>query len=216
MGSNVIAFFSERIDTRRKTAFLSAFLCGLLVHLYKFTNALPNLDSLQNFYSKQNVIGSGRWFLEIACAPSSFFDLPWVTGLLSLLWIALASVLLVGIFDVENPVLIVLIGCFMASFPAVIEVFFYQYTADGYMLALLLATLAVYLTRPGQRGLPRYLLAGVCIALCCGIYQTYVCYGIVLTLCIFAYGLLSQTEDTKKCLLWAAKQAGMYAAGLAV
>lgn len=215
MGSNVIVFFRKRVSATRKTAFLSAFLFGLCVHLFKFTNTLPNLDSLQNFYSRQNVLASGRWFLEIACAPSSFFDLPWVTGILSLVWIALATILIVEIFRIQNPVLVALTGFFMASFPAVTEVFFYQYTADGYMLALLLASVAVYCTQIPEHRISRWICGAVCLILCCGIYQSYVSFALVLAIAYFIRTLLEMRYDTKTQLRWIAKQAGLYGVSLA-
>ena len=216
MGSNVLEFFKKHLNASRKAAFCSAVFVGLIVHLFKFTNTLPNLDSLQNFYSAQDVLASGRWFLAIACAPSSLFDLPWVTGLLSLFWIGLATVVIVELFRMDNIVLVVLTGALMATFPAVTEIFFYQYTADGYMLAMLLATLAVYLTRMESRSLPQWIAAVVCLALCCGIYQTYVCFALVLSLCYFLYILLQDAYDTRTILRRVVAHGCLYAAGLSL
>ena len=82
MGENLIAFYKEKVKREWKIAFLAAFLGCLLVHIFKFTNTLPNHDSLYNVYADQNVTGSGRWFLQYACGISSYFDLPWMNGLL--------------------------------------------------------------------------------------------------------------------------------------
>ena len=82
MGEDLIQFYKEKIKKEWKIAFLAAFLGCLLVHIFKFTNTLPNHDSLFNVYADQNVIGSGRWFLQYACGISSYFDLPWMNGLL--------------------------------------------------------------------------------------------------------------------------------------
>ena len=46
MGSELVAFYQEKLKKEWKLAFWSAFLLGLVVHLYKFTNLLPNHDSL--------------------------------------------------------------------------------------------------------------------------------------------------------------------------
>ena len=71
MGSEILAFYENKVKKSWKTAFYSAFFIGLLVHIYKFTNLLPNADALYNFYSNQNMTASGRWFLSIACGFSS-------------------------------------------------------------------------------------------------------------------------------------------------
>ena len=50
--------------------------------------------------------------------------------------------------------MIVLCAAIFVSFPTVVSSFAYMYTADAYLLAFLLATLAVYLTwcvKSGER-----------------------------------------------------------------
>lgn len=59
MGNTFIEFFRSRVSREEKRAFLSAFIAGLLVHIYKFSNTLPNSDSLYNFYDPQNIVASG-------------------------------------------------------------------------------------------------------------------------------------------------------------
>ena len=39
------------LDKNVKMAFLSTTIIGLLIHIYKFTNTLPNHDSVYNYYS---------------------------------------------------------------------------------------------------------------------------------------------------------------------
>ena len=57
MGTQLLALYHERVKKEWKIAFLSTFIIGLLVHIYKFTNNLPNHDSLFNYYSSQNMVG---------------------------------------------------------------------------------------------------------------------------------------------------------------
>lgn len=91
-------------------------------------------------------MASGRWFLSVACAPSSFFDLPWVTGLFSLVYISLTAAVVVRLLGIKDPVAVVLGGALIASYPGMTETFFYGFTADGYFLAMLLSALAVLLS----------------------------------------------------------------------
>lgn len=49
-------------------------------------------------------------------------------------------------FEIKNKGMIVLCAAIFVSFPTVVSSFAYMYTADAYLLAFLLATLAVYLT----------------------------------------------------------------------
>lgn len=108
MGTNILELYKKRCKYEWKVAFISTFLIGLLTHIYKFTNTLLNHDSLYSFYHDQNIVQSGRWFLSIACSISSYFDLPWVTGLLSVVFISLTTVVITEIFEIKNPVVIAL------------------------------------------------------------------------------------------------------------
>ena len=132
MGEELSSLLCGRISREEKRAFVTAFVFTLLVHLYKFTNTLPNHDGMYNVYTSQNMIGSGRWALKYACGLSSYYDLPWVIGLFCCLYIALTAMIIVRLFRVKNPVVSFLCGGFLASSPATIETIFFEFTADGY------------------------------------------------------------------------------------
>ena len=76
MGESILTFYRSRVKKNWKIAFYAVLVIGLMTHLYKFTNTLLNHDALFHTYTPQNAIGSGRWFLTVACGLSSFFDLP--------------------------------------------------------------------------------------------------------------------------------------------
>ena len=67
--------------------FLSAVTVGLLAHFPVMSSNLPNADAMSNFYFDQNMVTSGRWFLTVVCGISSYFDLKWVIGVLSILYL---------------------------------------------------------------------------------------------------------------------------------
>ena len=215
MGSQLINIYRNKIKKEWKIAFAATFVIGMLVHIYRFTNDLPNHDALFNFYSSQNMVGSGRWFLSIACGFSSYFNLPWVIGLFSVIFIAVTAVIVSDTFDMKNPVLIILSGGLLASFPAITETFFFEFTADGYMIAMILAALSVWLTRIGRSGkVYRTIIAAACICLSCGIYQAYLSFALVLALGYFIYEILEDRYDNKTYRNWILQQIIVYAAGL--
>lgn len=219
MGTEILNFYHEKLKKSWKTAFFSAFLLGLLIHIYKFTNLLPNADALYNFYSSQNMTASGRWFLSIACGFSSYFDLPWVNGMLSLVFMGLAAAMVAEVFRMENPVLIVLSCGLLVSFPAITATMSYEFTADGYMLAMALSALSVCLSRMeylGRKHWPKLLLSGVCICLSCGIYQAYVSFAFVLAVCYFITELLENRREEKKYRNWILVQVLIYGCALVV
>ena len=215
MGEGMLQFYQTKLRKEYKIAFISTFFIAMLIHLYKFTNTLPNHDSVYNYYSDQNVLGSGRWALSWACGISSYWDLPWINGLLSCVFIALTVVVIVALFKLKNPVLIGLIGALLAASPATTETFFFLFTADGYMIAMFLAALAVYFSSIEETRKSRLLLSGICICISCGIYQAYVSFALLLAVCYFIDVLLKNNYSKEDCFKWILRQAIIYSASLA-
>ena len=169
----------RRLKPQWLLAFCSTLVCGLLVHMPVMLSDIPNHDGLASMYFDQNMITSGRWFLTVACGFSSYYTLPWLIGLLGLLYLGLASAALTEILEVDKGWAVVLNSGLLAVFPALASTFAYVFTLDGYMLAVLLAVLAVLLTKKYRRG---FLPGAVCLALSLGIYQAYLAFAMILSL----------------------------------
>ena len=215
MGEGILQFYQTKLRKEYKIAFISTFFIAMLIHLYKFANTLPNHDSVYNYYSDQNVLGSGRWALSWACGISSYWDLPWINGLLSCVFIALTVVVILALFKLKNPVLIGLTGALLSASPATTETFFFLFTADGYMIAMFLAALAVYFSRIEETRKSRLLLSGICICISCGIYQAYVSFSLLLAVCYFIDALLQNNHSKQNCFKWILRQSIIYIASLA-
>ena len=202
-------FYKNRLKSTWKLAFFSAFLIGLLVHMFKLANVLPYWDSLMNHYSSQDMVASGRWFLSVACSLSSHFDLPWLNGILSLLLLGITAAVIAEHFGMESPVLIILSSGLLVSFPAVTATFAYSYTADGYMVAMLLAALAATLSRVEDIRPDRWkrlLLSSLLLCLSCGIYQAYVSFAFMLAVGRAILELLEGKHRPKDFLRWIGAQ----------
>lgn len=215
MGQSIIALYRKYVKQSWKTAFLAALILGFGVHMYKFTNTLPGNDSLYNFYHSQNIVGAGRWFLTVACGLSSFHDLPWIIGLFSVIYLALTTVVIADHFRIENPVLLVLCAGMVTVCPSVTDTLYFEFTADGYFLAMLLAALAARLTRMDTITPGRMAAAAVLICLSCGIYQAYVSVALVMAICGFLMELLENRREAKSCWKWVGGQVLVYGAALA-
>lgn len=215
MGDELLSFYQKSVKKSWKIAFLSAVIIGFLVHTYKFTNNFPYFDSFYNFYSSQYMVASGRWFLSAACALSTYFDLPWLVGIFSVLFMSLAAVTVTEVFRMENPCLIVVSSALLVSFPAITETMFFEYTADGYMLAMFLAGLSVCCSRMEYLGNWKHLgISAICLCLTCGIYQCYLAFAFILAVCYFVGKLLDGETDNKTCLRWVGVQAMLYLTAL--
>lgn len=175
--------FIELIKTKIKKdwlfAFSSAFFTGLIIHLFRLTNHLLTWDSVYNFHDSQNIIHLGRCFLTLSCGIGSYYDLQWINGLLSLVYLSLTCVCLTEIFSLRGRVSIFLISALTVSFPTVASTFAYMYTADGYFLAMLFVTMAVLFTIRCRKG---WIGGLFLIAAAYGSYQAYISYAIMLIL----------------------------------
>lgn len=217
MGDRLIALYRKNVKASWKIAFVAAVIVGFLVHTYKFTNNFPYFDSFYNFYSSQYMVASGRWFLSAACALSSYFDLPWLVGVFSVFYMALAAAAVTEVFDMENPCLIAVSAALLVSFPAITETMFFEYTADGYMLAMFLAALSVCCSKVEYLGSRKRLgVSALCLCLTCGIYQCYLAFAFILAVCYFVGKLLAGDLDNKTCLRWIGIQAVLYLSALLV
>ena len=162
-----------------RLAFFSTVVIGLLVHLPAMLSDIPNHDGLASMYFDQNMITSGRWFLMVACGFSSFYTIPWLIGLLGILFLGFSSAALTELLEVDRDWAIVLCSGLLVAFPALASTFAYVFTLDGYMLALFLAVLAVLITKKYRLG---FLGGAVCLAFSLGTYQAYLSFAMILSL----------------------------------
>lgn len=195
MPEHALEKIKKSILPQWKICFVCAFIFGLITHLYKITNWLPNWDSLVFRYDSQNMLAMGRWFLAVVCAPSSFYDLPLLSGLISIVFHALGAVCICNIFNVKKNITAALIGAFIVSFPTVTSVMMYNYVADGYSVAFFLSCLAAMLLLKEK---PHYKAAVILITLSVGIYQAYITVTIALILLYLIIELIYGNIEFKK------------------
>lgn len=194
--AQAISKWSGKLKKQWKTAFFSAVVIALLVHMPVLLSDIPNHDGLDSMYFDQNMITSGRWFLMVACGFSSFYTIPWVIGCLGIVFLGLAAAALAELLEMEKPWVIVLGSGLLVSFPALASTFAYVFTLDGYMLALLLAVLAVLFTKKYKRG---FLAGGICLACSLGTYQAYLSFAMILSLFAILLLFMEEKSRAQKC-----------------
>ena len=203
MNETTFKIFNRTLHIKKqwKITFLATWIGGMLAHAYRFFNFLPSWDSMYNFAGTGATYSSGRCFLEFFSKISSKYDMPWVNGALSLLYISLASILLVELFELQECASCVLLALLIVSFPTVTASFAFMFTADGYMMAFLMAVLGIYLTWRYRYGI----FPGIiCIGLSIGTYQAYISVMLCILLIMFARDLLIKQKDFKSfcCSNW--------------
>ncbi|MDY3906033.1 MAG: glucosyltransferase domain-containing protein [Lawsonibacter sp.] len=200
----------RRVAPTQKAAFFSCLIAGYLVHLYAFTNLIPNSDGLSRVFDLQQMTVSGRWFLHYASALNGFTQMPAVIGLLSLIFLGLAAALAADLLRLRSVVLAGISGVVMAAFPCLGYTFLYMFTASAYCLAIFLAVLSAWLAKRGKTG---WLLGVIALALSMGTYQAYVTVAIALSLLAVLRECLDPEADFKGTLHLGLRLAAYLAAG---
>ena len=192
----ILARLGQRITPAQRAAFLACFVSGLLIHLFAFTNIIPNSDGLSRVFDPQQMTVSGRWFLHYASILNSFTQMPALIGVLSLVLLSLAAAGVVAVLSFHSRALSAFAGVLMAAFPCLGYTFLYMFTASAYCLAILLAVLAVYLAQKG--GWLRSLAGCVLLALSMGVYQAYAALAVALSLLAVFRACLNPRSDLRK------------------
>ncbi len=187
--TETLFWIRTKIKPQWRAAFWSVLVVGLMTHMPVLLSDIPNHDGLGSMYFDQNMITSGRWFLTVACGLSSYYNLPWLIGLIGLFWLACTAAALTELLELENNLAAALVGGLLATFPALASTFAYVFTLDGYMLALFLAVFSVLLAGKFRRG---FLAGAVCLAFSLGIYQAYLSFA--MALCLYRVAVLALGE----------------------
>ncbi|SMB80889.1 Glucosyl transferase GtrII [Desulfonispora thiosulfatigenes DSM 11270] len=187
----------QNISHRFRLAFFSALIFGFITHIFMFVNKLPNGDDLESMYRNYSMITSGRWFDKVAMALSSYYSMPWVTGVVALFFLALSIAMIVSILDIKKPSNVVMTGALLTTFPILAAMFSYMFYADLYMISMFLSVSAIWLTKRYWYGL---FLGALGIACSMGCYQAYIGFAIVLCILSILQMILNNEKSTKEVI----------------
>lgn len=187
---------SNAFDKHRKQLFFilaATFFWGMLAHGYRFFNGNFSYDSLNELHGAifgNNIKnGSGRFVVPIyRDLVRSDVTLPWLIGMLSLLWIGLAVFFVARMFRMESRGLMFLTaGIFTVNISVSATAATYLHDLDCDMLALLWAVAAVWLWKRWKWG---WLPGAGLLTLSLGIYQSYLFTAAVLIMMLCILWLL--------------------------
>lgn len=177
----------ELVKFRKKelTGFVITFFVGLVAHFFIISNPLFNADGI--FYNRSMGGGSilGRWLIEVLNSVFHFVGystvIPMLNVVVSILILSISTIYLLRIFDIEYMPYRIIISLSLILSPAIIQIFFYGFTAHIYSLSILLTILSIYtLHNKDNFVLSVYLN---CVAL--AIYQAYIPFMLCIYLIYF-------------------------------
>ena len=190
-------------DRRLILCLLCALCWGLIAHSYGFFNCSFSHDSLNAFYADaremQWKLATRRFLVPVYRALfRGDFALPWLIGMLALVFIGLSLYLMARMLKLHRPLLLVLAGGILTTNLSVTaQTATYIHELDCNYLALLLAVGAVYLWYFYRGWLP-FLGSAVLIFLSLGIYQSF--FAAAATLMILM-SLADLYRDKDVCLI---------------
>ena len=199
---------------RDRLPFFSALLFGLAAHGFWLTNKLPFDDDLPNLFTKGATWVSGRYGLELLRLVMPDASMPWIYGLMSLCFLALAVCLTVRSFRIESRLLQVLLAGALVCFPAEGATMGYAFTAAPYALALLLTAAGVWCFAADRRG--KWVLAPLLIAFSCSVYQGYFAFAASFCVILMLRALVRGGESAKAVFLYGLRLLGMLLLALAL
>lgn len=196
------SFLSNQLDKTKKyiiehkipiiTSFVVAFLC----HTFAFTNKLVNHDEAFYLFGKGETVSSGRWGLALTSALFPDISMPWIYGIISIVFITLAICLIIDIFKIKNGVLSALLSGLIMSFPSLTSIFTYMFTSASFSLCFLLSVLAVYLAVSAKT--KNIILAVIVLMFSVSIYQAYIAIAASLLVVFLLQQMLLTDEDVVK------------------
>ena len=180
-----------------KTTFCWAFFGGLLIHLYRLTNFAMVAETPYFFYSQNNRSDHGRWFLHHVTDWTGWLDLPWLNGVVTIAYLALASVLVVRLLKIQSKAVAALAGLLFLANPATAATIHFTYLADGFAFAVLLSSLAVFCVEQsmdlgGLKTISGIAAGAVALCLSLAIYQSGLSLAVFLCIVILARALFER------------------------
>jgi len=201
-----------KITPHIKTTFFSSLFIGFLVHAFMMTHVLPNHDGLSLIiHDLGHVVNQGRWFLAYVSGISSPIGMPWVNGLLSIVYIAIAACLVVSSLKIYHTVYCILVAGLMVSMPSVACLFPYMQSSAPILFAMMLSCLAAFWADRYKYG---FILAVVPLTLSLGCYQAF--YGVTagLMIIILIFEILYNCTSWQKTFLKSLRFLASLSAGM--
>ena len=177
---------AEKIISRYKAIWFCACLWGLSAHGMAMFNKYSFHDDASLFLVG-GTYSSGRWMLGILdegvrmLTGSAHYSVPLFNGVLVVVFIALSSMLISNLFEIESGLLQAALTGVMITFPVVTGLFGYIFTAPYYFFGTLMGIGGVWLC--GRFRKWHAYLAGIILMACSiGIYQANlpVCVSLIL------------------------------------
>lgn len=166
----IFIYIYDIIKDRLKT-FVVTFLIGLITHMYMFTNLFVNHDTTHFFFGLGNTSTLGRWGLEILNRIFTTYNMPWLNGTITLVFVSASACVLLEMLEIRKTSLQYLFGGLFITVPVLTATYMYMFTSVAYALSIFLSSVAAILIT--KKGKENYITALICFVFSVSIYQAY-------------------------------------------
>ena len=169
--------FSNWFDNKKKIAFFTTLIIGILAHITFITEMILSQDGVWNSLSYLKPGGweivLGRWGIVIAGFIVNYLAIPNITGVVCVVIIAMSSVLLVDVLKLKSKLGVFIASAAMAVAPTLAGTMIYAYTSVAYCVAMLVSIFIVWLLFNGNK-IINTIIATVLFIFSLAIYQSYI------------------------------------------
>lgn len=178
--------FLKWFDTRKKLAFITTFIIGILTHITMLTETIMSQDglwnSMQYFRPGNWELSLGRWGIFLIERLHNFIAIPTITTISCIFFMAITAVILIDLFDFKNKISIICTSVILVLTPTFTITLLYVYTSFSYCFCMMISCLSIWLIYKIKNKKLGMCLGIICTLLTLSIYQSYV--GLIIGLCI--------------------------------
>lgn len=208
--TDIIADKYEHINKNTKLAAAVTFFVTVIANMYVFTNRWINHDDLLGDFKTGTIstyLGGGKWMQYYFKMIGTEFGAPVIHGILSAVILAFTAACLMSIFQIEDKILVVLLGALLGTFPLNACYFGYMSSADIYYFALITAVFSVWLVE--KNTITGFILGSISLMISLATYQSYLSVAVGLIVIIYYVKLMQEETDLKVWFLKGLRDTGM-------
>ena len=183
-----------------KLAFFVSVFFTLLIHGYMFFNKFVSEDGLFGIY-RPNAYSYflGRWAIEHFTTMRGNYVIPWVIGVMVLLYLAVSISITVYLLETKSKIFTVLTSLLMTAMPSLAWWFSYDFLADIVPAAIMLSSVSVFLTKKYKYG---FLPGAVVLMVSLATYQALLGFAAGLSVILIIKFCLKESYTTKAAYLY--------------
>lgn len=193
---------------RGRIIFIAVFVIGIFVHGSRFFNEERFFDDLV-MAGPGTTYTSGRWFLELLCKikiliMGSHINTKGYEAIVVLLLLALMIWLMAYDLKIRTRLCLIMLSAVVVSWPYVISLFGYTYTAGFYNIGMIMALVSASLifSAKGKNVLWKFPVSVLLLGLSMAVYQTTLCtFTAYLILLLVRKSMLCKNESLKHFIL---------------